>query len=586
MECSIEVDTTDAFFRRCAMAPVLPARRGVRVGCTLALAVLVAAAIGCDTPAAGDANDKPAAVAPAPADPLHLGSHTYRITTTSPEAQRAFDRGLTLAYGFSHGAAEREFRKAAEIDPRCAMAYWGIALVNGPHINFPIVPPDKAKSAWDALAKAKDLAGGASATERTLIEALGRRYANPQPEDRRPLDEAYAAAMREAWKAHPRDADIATLFAESMMDLRPWDLWTADGKPQPGTGEILETLQRALEIDERHPGANHLYIHAVEASPDPARAVAAADRLLDLVPGVSHLVHMPSHIYARVGRWEDVSGSNARAMTADAAFRKVNPRPGFYAMYMAHNTHFYAYAEIMRGRSAEALKAARAMVAAVPPEFVRDYAAVVDGFMVFVPKVLMRFGRWEEILAEPAPLPQLPLAQALWRFTRAVALTALDRPEDATREREAFRRAAKAVPADATFGNNPASALLAIATHVLDGEMAARRGRFAESEKLLRAAVKIEDGLKYDEPPDWMQPVRHTLGAVLLRAGKHREAEAVYREDLARYPENGWSLFGLGRALRLQQKEAEAAGVEERFRKAWAEADVKLGSTCYCQPGV
>jgi tetratricopeptide (TPR) repeat protein len=568
------------------MPPLVPALRFSGPRCLFALALLAAAAASCGRPATGESGATAGPDVARTAGRFNLGTHTYRVTTASPDAQRAFDHGLTLAYGFSHGAAEREFRRAAELDPSCAMAYWGIALVNGPHINFPLVPADKARAAWEALAKARALAARASATERALIDALGRRYANPQPGDRRPLDEAYAAAMRDVWRAHPHDADIATLFAESMMDLRPWDLWTAEGTPQPGTDEILEALRRAMDIAPAHPGANHLYIHAIEASPDPSLAVAAADRLRDLVPGASHLVHMPSHIYARVGRWEDAASANARAMAADAAFREANPRPGFYAMYMAHNDHFYAYAEIMRGRSAEALKAARAMVAAVPQEFIRDYAGVVDGFMVFVPEVLMRFGRWEEVLAEPAPPPQLPLSQALWRFTRAVSLTALGRPQDAARERDAFQAAARAVPADSTFGNNRASSILSIASKMLDGEIAAKRSRFAESERLLREAVRIEDRMRYDEPPDWMQPVRHTLGAVLLRAGKHGQAEAVYREDLARYPENGWSLFGLGRALRLQGRNDEAAAVEDRFRRAWAGADVTLGSTCYCQPGV
>ncbi len=278
------------------------------------------------------------------------------MTTSSPDAQKAFDRGLTLAYGFSHGRAEREFRRAAEFDPRCAMAWWGVALVNGPHINFPIVPPDKAATAWGALTKARELAPGASDTERALIEALAKRYANPQPEDRRPLDEAYAAAMREVWKAHPQDADVATLFAEAMMDLRPWDLWTQDGKPQPGTEEIRATLERALTLDPMNPAANHLYIHLVEASPDPARGVPSADRLRTLVPGLSHLVHMPSHIYARVGRWEEAQDSNVQAMEVDDALRSSIPHPGLYAMYMAHNAQFYTFAAIMQGRSADALR--------------------------------------------------------------------------------------------------------------------------------------------------------------------------------------------------------------------------------------
>jgi tetratricopeptide (TPR) repeat protein len=525
-------------------------------------------------------------VAASRVEPFSLGSHTYRITTTSPEAQRAFNRGLTLAYGFAHQAAEREFRKAAELDPKCAMAWWGVAIVNGPHINFPMVPPDHAKTAWEALSRARMLAPSASAAERGLIDALGKRYAENQPEDRRPLDEAYAAAMRELWRLYPEDADIGALFAESMMDLRPWNLWTADGKPQPGTEEIISTLERALQINPNHPGANHFYIHALEGSPHPEKSIVVADRLRDLVPGAGHLVHMPAHIYARVGRWDDAATANARAIEVDAAYRKANPNPGFYAMYMAHNQHFYAYALTMEGQSAEALKAARAMVATVPDEFLRDFAPVADGFTVFVPEVLMRFGRWEEVLAEPAPRGSLPLASALWRFTRAASLSALGRTKEAEKERETFRRAAAAVPKGWTFGNNSAADLLEIASKVLDGEMAAKRNRFEESARLLRDAIRVEDRLHYDEPPDWMQPVRHTLGAVLMRAGRYAEAEQVYREDLARYPENGWSLFGLSRALRVQKKEAEAVGVEERFGKIWAHADVRLGSTCYCQPGI
>ena len=519
-------------------------------------------------------------------DSFNLGSHSYKVTTSSAGAQRAFDRGLTLAWAFDHGAAEREFRKAADLDPKLAMAWWGVALVNGPHINFPIVPPDNAKTAWEAWRRAKALAAGAGETEQALIDALGKRYADPQPEDRHPLDEAYAAAMRDVWKKHPNDADVATLFAEAAMDLRPWNLWTRDGRPQPGTEEILATLEAAMKLDPRHPGANHLYIHAVEASPEPAKGIAAADLLKNLVPGASHLVHMPSHIYARVGRWEAAAEANVRAMAADAAYREVHPKPGFYAMYMAHNDHFFAYAAMMQGRSAEALKAARAMVAAVPEEFLRDYGAIADGYMVFVPEALMRFGRWEEVLGEPEPRKELPLSRALWRFTRAVSLTALGRTEEAGREREAFRRAAAAVPEGYEFGNNKAADLMAIASHLLDGEMAAKRDRFSEAEKHLHEAVRVEDGLTYNEPPDWMQPSRHTLGAVLLRHGKYAEAEKVYTEDLARYPENGWSLFGLGRALRLQKKDTEAAGVEARFRKIWGRADISLGSTCFCQPGV
>lgn len=514
-----------------------------------------------------------------------LGDHQFKITTKSREAQRAFDRGLTQAYAFAYTAAEDEFRAAAAADPECAMAWWGVALVNGPHINFPLVPPDKAKTAWDAITKAKTLAPKTSGREKALIAAQATRYAWPQPANRRRLDEAYANAMREAWQAHPKDADVATLFAESMMDLRPWDLWTLDGRPQPGTKEIVATLERALALNPRHPGANHLYIHAVEASVDPGRAVPAADRLRSLVPASGHLVHMPAHIYARIGRWDDAASANVHAMKADTAYRAKHPHPGFYAMYMAHNAHFYAYTAMMQGRSAEAIRQARQMVRDVPEDFLKEFAPIADGCMIFASEALMRFGKWEEVLAEPEPRADLPLACALWHYTRTVSLIALDKREEAEKEKAAFHAAAARVPKDAMFGNNSAHDLLAIATHIINGEMAAKDGNINRAIVSLRRAVAQEDLLRYDEPPDWIQPSRHTLGAIMLRAGRHAEAEQVYRGDLARYPGNGWSLFGLARALRLQGKDVEADETERQFRKAWSKADIKIESTCFCQPG-
>lgn len=518
---------------------------------------------------------------------LHrLGTHRFPVTTHSAEARGSFDKALTLAYAFSHRAAEEEFRRAAQSDPACALAWWGVALVNGPHINFPIVPPDKARTAADALNRAVALAPQSSPLEQGLIRALQARYRDPQPEDRSPLDLAYAEAMRAAWRQFPANADVGTLFAESLMDLHPWDLWKLDGSPQPWTPEIVATLEQVLKLDPKHPGALHLYIHAVEASNTPQRAIAAANRLGPLVPDASHLVHMPSHIYARVGRWADAATSNRRAMDADAIYRTTFPQVGFYAMYMAHNTHFLAFTSMMRGRSEETVTLARRMVASIPEEFLRDYAPIADGFMIFTSEALMRFGRWEEILREPAPRPGLPLAKALWHFTRAIALTALNRGEEARVEAAAFREASAAVPKEWTFGNNSAADLLAIAAKVLEGEMAAQSGRFDEAIASLRAGVALEAAIRYDEPPDWLQPVRHTLGAVLLRAGRFAEAEEVYRADLKQYPENGWSLFGLGRALRKQGRDAEASRVERRFKKAWSDSDIHLKSTCLCQPGV
>jgi tetratricopeptide (TPR) repeat protein len=519
---------------------------------------------------------------PAQIELHNLGHYSFRISTNSREAQRAFDRGLTLAYGFGHYAAEQEFRRAIASDSNCAMAWWGIALVNGPHINFPIVPPDKAATAWEALGKAQALAGQTTPLEQSLIAALSKRYANPQPEDRSPLDTAYAGAMRTLWQTYPDNADIGTLFAEAAMDLHPWDLWNKDAS-QPWTPEIVTTLERVLQINSRHPGANHLYIHVTEASPQPEKGIPSADRLRHMVPDASHLVHMPAHIYARVDRWPDAATANREAMKADVRYRAAYPRPGLYAIYMAHNAHFLSFVAMMRGRSEEALQCARTMVAEVPDEFLKEYAPIADGYMIIVSETLMRFGRWQEVLAAPEPRPELPLSRALWRYTRTSALTALNRMGEAASEKAAFQQAVKAVPANWQFGNNSAADILAIAGRVIDGEIAAKAGQSELAISALQDAVRLEDNLRYDEPPDWIQPVRHTLGAVLLKAGKTAHAEKVYREDLVRYPGNGWSLLGLRDALAQQGKKDEARLVGKQFQKAWADADIQPTFTCYCQ---
>lgn len=574
----------------CRLSVAVLARRA-------AASLLVLAALGCkpraqepSAPAEPAASPVPAA-SPAPeTDKFHLGTHQRAVSTKSAEAQTAFDRGLTLAWAFNYDAAEREFRRAAEEDPTLAMAWWGVALVNGPHINNPAMSPKQAMTSWEGMTRARELAAqGASDIEKALIEALAQRYAAEQPEDRRPLDEAYATAMRALRDAYPRDADIATLAAEAFMDLRPWDLWTAElvPKPQPGTDEIIKTLETALNLDPDHPGANHLYIHTMEASSEPGKATAAAERLTTLVPGAGHLVHMPAHIFARTGRWADASASNQAAIEADvAALRGAPPDAGFYNVYRLHSRHFLAFAEMMRGRGASALEAARGMVAGVPADFLKESALVADGYMGIPIEVLMRFGKWQEILAEPEPADSLPLARTKRLFARATALTALNKPVEAEVEAKAFHAAAAALSEEAVMGNNPASEIVAIARLVLAGEMAAARNDFAGAIKSLEEAAQREDALKYDEPPDWIQPVRHTLGAVLLRAGKHKEAEAVYLRDLERWPENGWSLFGLYRALDLQKRSDEASAAKQRFDKAWADADQPIAATCLCQPPV
>jgi tetratricopeptide (TPR) repeat protein len=390
--------------------------------------------------------------------------------------------------------------------------------------------------------------------------------------------------MRALWKANPDNADIGTLFAEAAMDLHPWELWNKSG-PEPWTPEILATLERALQLNPNHPGANHLYIHAMEASPNPEKASLAADRLRVLVPDLSHLVHMPSHIYARVDRWPEAAAANREAMKADVRYRAAYPRPGLYNMYMAHNAHFLAFVAMMQGRSEEALRCARDMVASVPEDFLKEYAPIADGYMIFVPEVLMRFGRWNEILSVSKPAPNLPLSRALWHYTRTSALVALNRLEEAQAEKSAFERAQAEVPKDWRFGNNSAADILAIASKVIEGEMSARQGHLAIAITALRDAAQLEDGLRYDEPPDWLQPVRHTLGAVLLKAGQPADAEQVYREDLRQFPGNGWSLMGLRDALKQQGKPDEAKAVQARLRKAWAKADVSPVFTCYCQQG-
>lgn len=512
-----------------------------------------------------------------------MGRHHRPITTVSQSAQQFFDQGLVFAFAFNHDEAIRSFEEAARLDTNCAMAAWGIALASGPHINNPVMSPEQSAQAWSALQRARRLAAGASPVEQALIEALASRYADPAPQDRRALDEAYAGAMRELWRRFPNDADIGSLFAEAMMDLRPWDLWTQGGAPQPGTDEILATLDRVRAMAPDHPLANHLYIHTVEASPNPGRGVDAADRLRASVPGAGHLVHMPAHIYCRVGRWADAAAANERAIVADRNYRARSTRQGFYNVYMAHNHHFLAWASQMEGRSAVAVRAAREMLAVLPADFVREAAYFADGFMFIESETLMRFGRWEEILALPEPPDYLPVTRAMWHFARGTAFGAMEMLPDADREQAALREASARVTDDMIVGNNPARRVLAIAEHQLNGELLNRKGRLDEAVSELTVAVGLEDSLRYDEAPDWLLPVRHALGAVLVRAGRWSEAEAVYRADLAKNVENGWSLWGLARALREQGKTTEAAEVDRRFRRAWKRADVSLASTCYCQ---
>ncbi len=530
-------------------------------------------------PAAGDVHASSAAAAGLAA-PLfdNLGSHHRAIATSSAEAQKYFDQGLNLLFGFNHDEAIRSFVRATQLDPECAMCFWGLAYANGPHINNPSLDPRHAKAAWDAIQRAQAPAAKASGVDKELIAALAKRYSADPAAERRPLDEAYAAAMREVWKRHPDDTDAGTLLAESMMDLRPWDLWTHDGKPQPGTEELVSVLETVLSKDPNHPGANHFYIHAVEASPHPERALAAAGRVGTLVPGAGHLVHMPSHVYIRVGRYADAAEANRRAIEADRAYRARAGPQGFYSMYMAHNFQFLWAADLWAGRSAEAAEAEAGMFKVLGLDMAMAMPEMMDLVLPYPYFRLVRFGRWDEILALPAPPPGMPLTDAMWHFARGMALGGKADPDGAAKELRALEAAVPALSDKAGATMNSARSLAAIALHVLEGDLASRRGRVAEAVRRFNAAVTVEDALNYNEPPDWVLPARHFLGQALLGAGRAKEAAAVYREDLKRNPENGWALAGLAKALALQQ-DPEGAAVEKRFAMAWASADVKLGGS-------
>jgi tetratricopeptide (TPR) repeat protein len=522
-------------------------------------------------------------------EPLYdgLGSYSRKISTKSVEAQKYFVQGINFYFGFNHGAALRAFQAAETIDPDCAMNYWGAALACDGDINFPGFLPGMAELAWKQIQLARDHADDASPVEQAMIEALAQRYVEHEPDDRSSLDKAYADAMRALWKKYPGDPDVGSLFAESMMDLRPWDQWTSDGKPEPGTDEIVATLETVLKTSPQHPFANHLYIHAVEASPHPERALAAADQLRVLQPGLAHNVHMPSHIYIRVGHWEDAVTTNLEAVAADRRYRSVFGEPkGFIVFYAAHNHQMLAYAAMMTGQKQLAVQHIREMIQGVPEEAIKQYAAVVEPLGAEPYEVLIRFGLWDEILAQPEHPEFMVFTRAFRHAARGIAYAAKGDTKSARTEQSAFLEAAKLIPAENKMLNNSCDAVLKIVTPMLNGEILVREGDVDGGLAELRKAVAAEDALKYDEPPGWILPVRHSLGANLMQAGRYSEAEQVYRDDLTHLPENGWSLYGLARCLQLEGKRNEASTVEACFEKVWANADMRITSSCLCQPGM
>jgi tetratricopeptide (TPR) repeat protein len=514
------------------------------------------------------------------APPLYdnLGTLHHAISTTSEAAQRYFDQGLRLVYAFNHEEAIRSFEEAVKLDPNAPMPYWGIGLALGPNINAAMSKEDGRRAA-EAVKQAGARLSSATTAERAYVEALTKRYLGAPRASRTAMDKAYADAMRLVWKTHPNDPDAGVLFAEAVMDLRPWDFWAADGTPKPGTQEIVSTLETVLAQHPDHPGACHYYIHAVEASGDPKRALACADRLPGLMPGAGHLVHMPAHIYARVGMYHESSERNQEAAHADEHYLTDAHLTGDYADgYYSHNLHFLWSSLMMEGRSAEALKASTSLLSTITNEEAKGNRSK-EAYLTTKLLTWIRFGRWEDLLHEPPPAKGLHLLEGTWRLGRGMALVATGRLPGAEGERQALVTLTKQFRRSRNQQDKLERDLLKISELLLAGQIAAQRQRHDEGIKALKEAAKIEDSLQGAEPPHWSLPIRHYLGPVLLLAGRASEAESEYRTDLKWYPENGWALFGLLQSLKAQRKDDAAAGIAGRFEKAWAHADVTLAAS-------
>lgn len=512
---------------------------------------------------------------------LNLGSHIFPVSTRNKRAQQFINQGLNLSYAFNHAEAGHAFREAARLDPALAMAYWGQALVLGPNINAPMEAKDE-MPALELVRKAASLVAQASSRERALIAALEKRYTG-NPEQRKANDKAYADAMREVYRRFRRsDHDIAMLYVESVMDLNSWGYWMRDGYPLEGTAEIVAITEEVLQRNPKHPGAAHMYIHLVEPTSTPERAEKAADMLLTLMPAAGHLVHMPSHIYLRVGRYADAMKSNQLAIAADEAYFAQHPAPGpglYPAVYFPHNIHFLWFAATADGQSRMAIESARKVASTIDETVLQEMPATAI-FRVVPYWALARFGKWNEILQEPVPPATNAFLQGAWHYVRGLAFAATRQLQQAEQELEALRAITNDGALDwQLMSLNSARAVLRIGPEVLAGEIAAARGQFDAAIAHLDRAVRLEDALAYTEPPEWQSPARLTLGAILLEAGRAVEAETVYWEDLRRNRHSGWTLLGLLQTLRAQKKDDQAALIEARFKKAWARADVELDAS-------
>jgi tetratricopeptide (TPR) repeat protein len=490
-------------------------------------------------------------------------------------AQHYFDQGLTLVYAFNHDEAARSFAYAAKLDPKCAMAYWGIALARGPNYNEWVIDASREKVSSDAVKNAQELAPNASATEQAYISAFAKRVSAASQADQKKLGEDYRDAMRELMRRYPDDLDAAVLFADAAVDLHAWMLWKRDGSPEEGTMEAVQALESVLKRDPDHIGANHFYIHALEASPHPEQAMASARKLANLAPGAGHLVHMPAHIYIRTGDYHAASVSNKQAMGADQGYiDKYHVDTMYSMMYYTHNIHFLAASSSMEGDFAEANRAGLRITAGITP-FLKDHPEV-QSFLPMQTFVLVRFRRWADIQQLPEPDKNLNQVHALWRFARGMAFSGDGQLSKAASERETFAAEVKAIPAKAEFGYNTAGQIFQVATWMLDANIARAGHDYKQAALLLSKAALAEDELKYDEPPDWVLPPRESLGAVLFLDGRASEAEAVFREELKQHAKNPRALFGLAECLHAEGRAGEETSVREAFQEGWKHADTQL----------
>ena len=513
-----------------------------------------------------------------------LGTFHRKISTRSPDAQRYFDQGMRFLWAFNHDESTRSFAYALERDPSCAMCAWGVALTVGPNYNLPMLAKPRAKIAFAATSRAQNLASSGTKVEQAMIAALARRYPNARPLDSQtavPVLVSYATAMRDVARRYPNDLDVQTLYAEALMNIRAWKLWNADGTPAEGTVEIVATLERVLGRNPMHMGALHYYVHAIEASPHPEMGIVAAERIRGIAPAAGHLEHMPAHIFQRVGRYEDSAEANRKGAAADIAYlAKTTPLDYYPTMYVSHNYQFLAFSAAAEGREAETLDAVRSSRSSVSDALLKQMPGT-DWYVAELYAAEVRFGQWDAVLAERPPDPDLPGLTGGYLYATSTALAAKNRPTEARERLAQLEKLIESLPVDAPAGQNTLRDVLAVGTRMAAARIARTEGRTEDELRDLRSAVELEDKLAYDEPAEWFFPVRHVLGAELVRIGRPTEAERVYRDNLERHPGDGWALFGLMQALKAEGRSGDAGAIEAEFRQAWRYATISISASAF-----